>query len=308
MYDVIIIGGGAAGLSAAVYTTRFKLKTLIIANIPGGLVSEAYKVENYLGFISIPGHELVEKFLKHAKAFGAEMIQGRKVVKIEKIKDGFKVTTGSKESYEGKTLILAHGLKRRKLNVPGEKELSGKGVSYCVACDAFLFRDKVVAVIGGGNSAVTGALQSSELAKKVYIIYRRNKLRADPIWIEKVLSKPNIEVIYKTNVVEIKGKDNLEQVVLDNVYNVYKGSKTLDLDGLFIEIGFIPDNSLSNQIGIETDEKGLIKIRQDCSTNINGVFAAGDATNGSNNIEQIVTATAEGTIAAFSVYFYLKGG
>jgi thioredoxin reductase (NADPH) len=304
MYDVIIVGGGAAGLSAAVYTTRFKLKTLVITDISGGLISEAYKVENYLGFVSIPGHELVKKFVQHAKAFGAEMVEGQKVIKIERIKDGFKVITDSKESYEGKTLILAHGLKRRKLNIPGEKELAGKGVSYCVACDAFLFRDKVAAVIGGSNSAVTGALQLSELAKKVYLIYRRNKLRAEPIWIERASSEPNIEIIYNTNLVEIKGKDKLEHVVLDNAY---KGSKILDLDGLFVEVGFVPDTSLPDQIDVETDEKGLIKIKEDCSTNIKGVYAAGDATNGSNNIEQVVTATAEGTIAAFSIYFYLKG-
>jgi len=304
MYDVIIVGGGPAGLSATVYTTRFKLKTLVITDILGGLISEAYKVENYLGFVSTSGHELVKKFVQHAKAFGAEIVEGQRVIKIERIKDGFKVITDSKESYEGKTLILAHGLKKRKLNISGEKELAGKGVSYCVACDAFLFKDKIAAVIGGSNSAVTGALQLSELAKKVYIIYRRNKLRADPIWIERASSEPNIEIIYNTNLVEIKGKDKLEHLILDNAY---KGSNILDLDGLFIEIGFVPDTSLPDHIGVETDEKGLIKIKKDCSTNIKGVYAAGDATNGSNSIEQVITATAEGTIAAFSIYFYLKG-
>ena len=303
LYDVIIVGMGPAGLSAAVYASRFKLKPLVIGKLPGGLVSESYKVENYLGFPSITGAELANKFVSHAKSFGVEMKEGQEVVEIKKIDDVFEVKTNWGQTFKGKTILLAHGLKRRKLGIPGEDEFLGRGVSYCAVCDAFFFRDMVTAVVGGSDSAVTGALQLADVAKKVYIIYRRDKLRALPVWVERALSNPKIEVIYNTNVVEVGGKDKVEYVILDKPY---KGSTKLEVDGLFIEIGFEPDLTLIKQLGVETDENGFVKINQDCSTNVEGVWAAGDITNGSNNLRQIITAAAEGAIAAESIYLYLK--
>jgi thioredoxin reductase (NADPH) len=303
VYDVIIIGAGPAGLTAGIYASHFKLKTLIVGKMPGGYISESYEIKNYPGFKSIKGHELTQKLVEHAIASGAELKTGVVVTKVRKLKNKFEVITSSGKRYDGKALILAYGLKRRKLNVPGEDKFLGKGVSYCAVCDAIFFRNKIVGVVGGANSAVTGALQLAEVAKKVYIIYRRDKLRADPVWVERALKNPKIEVIYNTNVVEIKGKERVEYVILDNPY---KGNKKLKLNGLFIEIGFVPDMSLAEQLGVAIDENGFIKINQDCSTNVEGVFAAGDLTNGSNNIKQIITAASEGAIAAISVYSYLR--
>jgi len=305
MYDVIIIGGGPAGLSAAVYASRFKMKTLLITPVIGGNVNEAFLIENYLGFKSIQGGELAQKFAEHASAYGAEIKTGERVVKIEKANGYFTITTDIGNIYDGKTLILATGLKKRKLGIPGEEEFKGKGVSYCAVCDAFFFRDKVVAVIGGGASAITGALKLAEVAKKVYVIYRRGKenLRAEPIWIERALSNPKIEFIFHTNVKEIRGNESVNCVILDNPY---KGNDTLDVEGVFIEIGSIPDLNLPKQVGLETDEDGTIKVNEDCSTNVEGVFAAGDITTGSNRVRQIITAAAEGAIAAISVFMYLK--
>lgn len=302
MYDVIIIGAGPAGLTAGIYASRFKLKTLIVGKMPGGYVSESHKIENYPGFKSIKGYELTQKLVEHATSSGVEL-KTEVVMKIRKLEDGFEITTSSGKKYDGKALILAYGLRRRKLNIPGEDKFLGKGVSYCTVCDATFFRDKTVGVVGGANSAVTGALQLAEVAKKVYLIYRRDKLRADPVLVERVLKNPKIEVIYNTNIIEVGGKKKLEYVILDNPY---KRSKRLRLDGIFIEIGFVPDMFLAEQLGIAKDENGFVKINQDCSTNVKGVFAAGDLTNGSNNIKQIITAASEGAIAAISVYSYLR--
>ncbi len=302
VYDVIVVGAGPAGLTAAIYASRLKLKTLVIGAVPGGLVTEAYIVENYPGFKSIRGFELASRIVEHAKECGAEILEGQRVVKARRLDGLFEVETDWGEAYRSRALILAYGLRRRKLGVPGEEKLAGRGVSYCAVCDAPLFKGKVVAVIGGSDSAVTGALQLAEVAEKVYIIYRRGKLRAEPAWVERALGNPKIEVIYNTKVVEIVGEEKLDYVILDSPY---KGSRELKLDGLFVEIGFEPDPTLARQLGVELDEEGLIKIKPDCSTSIPGVFAAGDATTGSNKLRQIVTSAAEGAIAAESVYLYL---
>jgi len=303
MYDILIIGAGPAGLTASIYASRYKLKNLVVGKLPGGLTTEAYRIENYPGFKSISGRELSQLLLDHARSFGAEIREGRSVISVKKRKNGFEITTDWKEKFQGRTLILAYGTKRRELNIPGEKEYLGKGVSVCATCDAMFFKDKTVAVIGGSDSAVMGAIQLAEFAKKVYIVYRRNKLRGEPIWVERVLKNPKIEVIYNTNITEIKGDNLVSSVILDNPYN---GKKVLPVDGVFIEIGFEPDTTLARQLGVITDEKGFIKINPDCSTNIEGVYAAGDITNGSNGLRQIVTAAAEAAIAVNSIYFYLK--
>lgn len=301
-YDLIIIGSGPAGLSASIYASRYKINHLVIGKAPGGLMTEASKIENYPGFKSISGIELMKKFQEHAQSFGVKIEQDE-VIKIEKENKSFKITTSQGKKYQTKTIILALGTERRKLNIPGEKKFLGKGVSYCAVCDAMFYKDKIVAVVGGSDAAAMSALLLSEQAKKVYLIYRKSKLRAEPIIVERTEKNPKIEIIYQTNIKEIKGKDKLEKVVLDKQY---RGSSELKLDGLFVEIGSIPAAALAQGIGVEIDEQNCIKIDSSGATNIPGIFAAGDITSGLAKLRQIVTAAAEGAVAATSVYNYLK--
>lgn len=301
-YDVLIVGIGPAGLGAALYAARYKLKTIAIGKIPGGLMSETSLVENYLGFKSISGMELSMKMVEHAEHFGAKILQGINVTRIEKEGNKFKVFTEDNKSYLAKAIVLAHGMQRRKLQIPGEQEFLGKGVSYCATCDAYFYRDKIVAVIGGANSAVSAALLLSDLAKKVYVIYRRKPLRAEPVLVERLLSKRNVEVIYETNVIEIIGDEYVKAVKLDKPY---KGSNILQLDGVFVEIGFVPSKALVEPLGVSTDERGFVIVDKEQRTNVPGVFAAGDCCNASN-LKQILVAAAQGIIAATSAYNYIK--
>lgn len=198
---------------------------------------------------------------------------------------------------------MAMGTSYRKLNVPGEKELTGKGVSYCATCDAMFFREKVICVVGGGNAAVTSALGLTDFASKVYLIYRGDRLPAEPVWLDKVAANPKIEVIRNTNVIEIKGEQKVEKVILDKAYN---DENHLDVDGVFVEIGSDPGVELARTLEVEIDEQGYIKVNADMSTNVSGVFAAGDITTGSNKFRQILTASAEGAVAANGAYKTLK--
>lgn len=302
MYDLIIIGAGSAGLAASIYASRYKINHLVLGKIPGGLTLEAHMIENYPGIMSISGMEIMQKFQEHAQSLGVK-IEQVEVTNIEKKNKEFEITNSENRKYQTKTIILALGTKRRKLNIPGEKEFLGKGVSYCAVCDCMFYKDKVVAVIGGSDAAAMAALLLAEHTKKVYIIYRKEKLRAEPIVVEKVEADPKIKIIYNTNVLEVKGKDKLEKIILDKLY---KGSAELKLDGIFVEIGSVPVVALARKIGVEVDEQNYIKIDSSGSTNIPGVFAAGDITAGLAKLRQIVTAAAEGAVAATSVYEYLK--
>lgn len=304
MYDLLIIGSGPAGLTASIYASRYKLANLVVGKVLGGMMTSAHKIENYPGFTSISGVELSQKMGEHAKALGAEILADG-VSKIEKTKTGFKVTTESGKEFESKALIVATGTERRKLDVPGEKEYLGRGVSYCTACDIAFFKDKIVALIGGSDAAVSGAIHATAFAKKVYIIYRRDKLRAEAIWVEEVLDNPQIEVIYNTNITEILGDGTkVTGVKLDSPH---QGAGKLDLDGVFIEIGGVPGTQLVKQSGVELDERGFVKVAPTLATNIPGVFAAGDIANIAGEFQQIVTAASEGAMAAFSAFKYLKG-
>jgi len=303
VFDLLIIGAGPAGLAASIYASRYRLSNLIIGKVLGGMMTYAHQIENYPGFLSISGPDLAQKMGEQAKSLGAEII-GKNVTLIEKTSANFKVTTEDHQSFEGKALIVATGTERRKLAVPGEEEYLGKGVSYCTNCDAPFFKDKVVAVIGGANSAVAGAVHAASFAKKVYIIYRREKLRAEPIWTERALANPKIEVIYQTNVKEILG--NGTKVTGVKLDRSYQGQATLTLDGVFIEIGGVPGTKLVKTLGAELDEKGFIKVKPDMSTNIPGLFAAGDIANIAGEFQQIITAAAEGALAAYSAFKFLK--
>ncbi len=313
IYDTIIIGSGLAGLTASIYSSRYKTNNLVIGKLPGGTINLAHKVENFPGFPSITGGELAQKIITQAKGLGAEILPDF-VAKVEKVggpayrQAGFAVETESGKKFTAKTLIATTGTERRKLGVPGEKEYLGRGVSYCTHCDAPFFKGKTAAMIGGSNAAVSGAIHLSEYAAKVYIIYRKAELRAEPVWVEEALKNPKIEVIYNTNVLKILG-DKGEQgnkvgaVELDNPY---KGEKILPLDGLFVEIGGVPSTNYLVPLGVELDENGFVKVNEKMETSVPGVFAAGDLTTQSLILMQAVTACAQGAIAASSAFKYLR--
>lgn len=292
-YDLIIIGGGPAGLTAAIYAARYQLKTLVISK-EGSMMLDAHKIENYPGFKEISGIELMKKFKDHVKKFDVE-VKNAEVVNVE---PGFTVVTEKNERIKTKTLILALGTEKRKLNVQGEEEFLGKGVSYCYVCDCAFFRDKVVGVVGGNDSAALASLLLAEYAKKVYIIYRKEKIRAEPYRVKQIEENPKIKVINNAVVKEIKGKKFLEKVVFED-------GKELKLDGLFIEIGSVPSTSLAKRLGIKLDENSHIIVNGKKETNVKGVYAAGDITN--SPLWQITTACADGAIAANSAFNYLKG-
>jgi len=293
MYDVIIIGGGPAGFSSAIYTSRYGLKTLLISETLGGQIIESFDVENYPGIKKTTGMELMNTMQEQAKEFGVE-IKNEIVTKIENNKT-FKIN----DKYESKTIILAQGMKRRKLNAKNEEEFTSKGVSYCATCDGAFFRDKIVGVVGGNDSAAESALLLTKYAKKVYIIYRKENLRAEKYLVDKINKEEKVEIIPNTNVSEVNGEKLVESVTFDN-------GKEFKLNGLFIEIGFVADTTLPEQLKIELDKDKLIKVNPDQSTSTKGAFAAGDCTTGSNKFNQIVTAASEGIIAAESVYKFLN--
>jgi thioredoxin reductase (NADPH) len=257
---------------------------------------------NYPGVGDITGLELGSKMYEQAKKNGADMSY-ESVVSIEKEGDLYKLETDTKKEIIAKTIILATGTKRNKLAVPGEDEYLGKGVSYCATCDAMFYKDKVVGVVGGSNAATMAATMLASVAKQVYIIYRGTALRGEPAWIDDVMSKKNVEIILTTVVTEIEGEDRVERVKLSKEFN---GSQYLDVDGLFIEIGSEPNADLPIKLGVELDEKHYVVVKDDQSTSMEGIWAAGDATTNSNKLQQVVTAVGEGAVAANSIYCYLK--
>lgn len=297
MYDLIIVGGGPAGLTAGIYSARYRLNTLIIAEILGGTALEASMIENYPGFKFIKGLDLIQKMAEQVRALGVP-IKEAKITRINKEDGCFRLFSDTEE-FEAKRIILALGTIRRKLSIPDEDRFMGRGVSYCVHCDAPIFRNKIVGVIGGRNAAVMAALLLGDYATKVYLIYRREKLNSEPMWTERVLKHDKIEVIYNANVVELKGDNFLTGIKLDN-------GVELDMQGLFVEIGATPTNILAEELGLSLDEKGYIHVDANNATNVEGVFAAGDCTTGSAEFRQITTAVGEGTVAAFSAYKSLQ--
>lgn len=300
MYDVIIVGAGPAGLTAAIYTSRRSMKTLVLSKGLSDQVSETPHVENYPGFEKIKGYELIKKFEQQVRDFGVKVIF-EEVVKITPKKDGFIVKT-VKKSYEGKTVILAFGKIPRTLNIPGEKEFTGKGVSYCATCDAPLFKDKTVVVIGGGNAALDGALLLSKIAKKVYLVHRRDEFRGFEAEIEKVKKRNNIELVLNNVAVEFKGDKILKSIIVENVNT--KEKKELKVDGVFVEIGSDVKTDFVKDL-VKLDKNNYIIINKNCETSRPGVFAAGDVTN--TPFKQIVVAAGEGAKAGLNAYNYLHG-
>lgn len=305
-YDFISIGAGGTGLAAGMYGARLGLKTLVLGHthgseLPvGGVITTTNVVENYPGFIRLTGPELAEKIEAHTRSYELVEIKEEKAEKIEKTKKGFIVET-NKAKYKAKTILFATGTKWRKLEVPGAKEFENKGVNFCALCDGPLFRDKIIGVVGGSDSAAKDALLLSEFAKKVYIIYRGDKIRPEPINLDRIKANKKIEVITNTNVIEIKGSQFLEKVILDKPH---KGKKELELQGLFIAIGHIILSDLAKELGVETNKKGEIVTNKEAKTNVEGVFAAGDVAD--TPFKQLITGVAEGCIAAYSAYQFVS--
>lgn len=301
-YDLIIVGAGPAGLTASIYASRFGIENFVIGSLAEGRLAEANEVGNFPPEAEISGLELVEKMKAHAEGLGTEVRYGM-VEKIRKEDGGlFSAQSADGKKFFAKTVLIAIGSKRKKLDVPGEKEFFGKGLSYCAVCDGGLFKNKRVAVIGGSGAAATTADYLSGLAEKVYLIHEGAQLKADKVWREKVKNNHEIDLLLKNQVEELKGGNFLESAVLENDY---QGERELKIDGIFIETGLEPDLSIVDELGIETDEDGFVDIQGDGSTNVTGIWAAGDITNGSNNFRQIVTASAEGAVAASSIQSFL---
>lgn len=299
VHDVIIVGGGPAGLTASIYLSRYRVNHLLIAPEIGGFMNETHKIENYPGFTSISGFELSQKMGEHTKALGAKII-AREVSKIEKDGDNFKVTTFLKEELWAKKIIYAVGTISNKLRVPGEKELKGKGVSYCATCDGPFFKNKEAVVVGGGNSAAVAVFILAKHANKVSLVHRGDLPTCEPSYIEDMQADPKIKLISNANVVEVKGQSKVESVLLDKDID---GNREYKTDGVFVQIGSGPNTKSIKELGVELNDRGYIKVNPDQeSTNVKGFYAIGDISTNSNGVRQIVTAAAEGSIAAMAIF------
>ncbi|MBL4693930.1 FAD-dependent oxidoreductase [Candidatus Gracilibacteria bacterium] len=295
-YDFIIIGGGCSGLSAAMYGTRLGLTTLTLTELPGGLITTTHLVENWPGEKSISGPDLAMKLYDHALASGAE-IKNEKVVDVVREGELYKVK-GTSGEYEGKTLLIATGTKHRKLGVPGEAEFENKGVSYCALCDGAFFKEKVVCIVGGGDSAAKESLFLSEHAAKVYIIVRKDFMRAEPLNAKRVEENEKVEVLYETEIEEILGGESVEKIRL-------KGGKEMEMQGVFMAIGHDAQTALAEKLGVELTDHKEIKINRRSETNLPGVFAAGDCCD--TEFKQAITGSSEAVTASYHAYHFCRG-
>lgn len=302
VYDLIIIGGGPAGITAGIYAARARLYTLLITKGFGGQVArKAVAIENYPGFEEISGQELIQRFEKHLRRFEIE-IKEDSVIEIKRQNENFLVFTETKEQFETRSLIVASGADPRPLEVPGEKEFIGKGVSYCTACDAPLFSDKTVAVVGGGDAGFEAAIALSNWAKKIYILEYGSRIKADEVNQERVKKTGKVEIITNAALKEIRGKDFVESIVYQERDS--QNLKTLELQGVFVEIGSQPATSFLKGL-VEFNERDEVVVNPNTGeTNTPGLFAAGDIDQ--VPYKQIVVACGEGAKAALSVYKYLQ--
>lgn len=302
LYDLIIIGGGAAGLSAGIYALRASMRTVLIENTTaGGQITKSDIVENYPGFVNINGFELSQKLLDHARTYHLEILS-EEATALQPGLDRHTVELAGGERLKAHAVILATGGMPRKLNVPGEDELYGKGVSYCAVCDGFFFRDKSVTVVGGGDTAAEEALYLAKLARKVTLIHRRDALRASMILQERLRSEPNIEIVWNTVIDAIKGDGGQVQTI--RLTHTLTGKKrSLATEGVFIFIGFIPNNQLV-PAGIKLSTEGYVCTDAKCETNIAGIFASGDLRE--KYARQIVLSAADGCTAALAAAHHVE--
>jgi len=299
-YDVIVIGSGPAGLTAALYASRAELKTLIIAGFePGGQLMKTSEVENFPGFPEgIQGPELMEKMIKQATRFGAQMLS-ETVKQVNFQKKPFKLTT-EKGDYESRSVIISSGADAKWLGLPNEQRLRGKGVSACATCDGFFFKDKEIAVVGGGDSAMEEAIFLTKFAKKVTIVHRRDEFRASKIMLKRAQDNPKIEIITNTTITDVLGENKVEGVRLKNLNT--EGERDFAVEGLFLAIGHKPNTAIY-QGHLELDKVGYIQVSSNTHTSIDGVFTAGDVND--HRYRQAVTAAGMGCMAAIDAEKYL---
>ena len=298
MYDCIIVGAGTAGLTSAIYLRRASKKVLVLeAKSYGGQIINASMIDNYPAEPHISGFDFATKLYNQAKDLGAEIL----FEKVVNIKDGdIKEVETTKNTYQTKTIILATGSDNRKLGLDGEDKLVGKGVSYCATCDGNFYKDKVVAVIGGGNSAIEDAIYLSNLASKVYLVHRRDEFRAENELVNELKSKNNIEFVYNSNVTKLNGSDKLDNIeVTDKDGN----KREINIDGLFVAVGRVPENENFASV-VNLNENGYVIASEDCNTNTPGIFVAGD--NRTKTVRQLVTAASDGAVAASEVIKYIS--
>jgi thioredoxin reductase (NADPH) len=295
-YDIAIVGGGPAGLSAAIYARRFNMKTIIFSPL-GCTIEKTDLIENYPGFKSINGCDLAEKLKEHAKMYKPEFVEAF-VDKIEKEKHLFNIHS-NKKIYKAKSVIYCTGTEYRKLGVAGEKEFANKGVHYCAVCDGNFYKDKIVAVAGSGNSAAKDALMLSSIAKKVYLIARKT-IHPEPINAERVHAAKNIVLVENTPIKEIAGDRKVRKIILEKPY---EGKNELEIDGLFVDIGHAPITKHAKELGVKLNDKE--EIIADCltKTSMQGFFVAGDVAN--FPFKQAIIASSQGCIAAYSAYEYI---
>jgi len=300
-FDTVILGGGPAGFSAGLYSARGALKTAIIdTNMMGGQPSNYLELENYPGFGTIGGYDLMEKFEEHADKFGVEKFPMQEITEIN-LTTNPKVVKTQEGEFHAKAVILATGAKPMKLGVPGEKEFVGRGVSYCAVCDGAFYKDKVVAVVGGGNSAVEEAMYLTKFASKVYLIHRRNELRADKIVQERAFKNEKLEFVWDTIVKEIKGTDLVSSAILENVKT--KEVTELAINGIFPYIGINPNTEGFNG-QIEQDSRGFVVTDETMKTSVDGVFAVGDVR--VTPLRQVITAASDGAVGAVYAVKYVE--
>jgi thioredoxin-disulfide reductase len=300
IFDSIIVGTGPAGFSAAIYAARRNIKTLLIGKELGGQVIWASEIENYPGLKSINNFELISKMKDQVESLGVEIIS-QEVLKIGKKEDDIFTIFIQGKQFFTKTVIIAMGLTPRRLAIPGEKELTGKGVSYCATCDGPLFKKKIVAVVGGGNSALSAAEILSNIAEKVYLIYRGDKFRAFENLVSKVYDRENIEIIMNSQVLQINGDNKVENIIVKNDKKNIESE--IIVNGIFIEIGRIASSEILSEL-IDLDEKNQVITDEKGRTSTEGIFAAGDIIN--RQFKQIVIACGQGSIAALAAYEYLQ--
>jgi len=304
MKQLVIIGGGPAGISASIYAARKKMDFVLITKEVGGQVIKAGNIENYLGYAMVDGIILVEKMMEHMRKLGVEPILDE-VVDVERLSEGFEVRTASGRSFRTKTVLFCTGSEHRKLNVPGEKEYTGRGISYCYTCDAPFFKDKKVAVVGGGNSGFEAVEQLLNYASTIYLLEISDQFRADEVLREKVLGNEKVIPLLRHRVVSAEGDGMFLKAIV--VEDLEKGKTyRLDVEGLFVEIGLEPNTKLAQKLGVLLNSRGEIIIDCNNRTSERGVYAAGDCTN--VFAKQIITAAGEGAKALLSIYHDLTYG